>query len=428
MRTIKETTKCVVAAFAFCFLFAVSMLAEAATYKPGVTYVDPEVNSKGEYYSVLKKRMSTYSDDTIDVVYPKGATFSVTTSKKALQAQIISQTFESLYYDDSKFYINATPDPATVTTRYYYLTKDGRKWELTEEAGRYYKEFDGNKVYLTPNRTERYVSGYAVKVAELSDYPGVFWDSVYDEKHDDGYYNLYSLYDDGDGKGYYYYRGNGEVCKNGMVVQTPDGQADYEYSKATIQLTSTKAGTYTVNVNVNGKATKLKVYVTTYGGDKAVSVALGKTALSKYSRKASDNGSTISDTSDYRVKSTTTSGKLKIKADKGIKITGLVVASVDKNGKAVYKKVKNGKKISLSKELEYKYIRPSGYYSKDARKYTYVYVSYKDSYLGTYTTYSLTTKHGVKQIKRTIKYASDSKKYVDYLDYGEGCTFDIWTY
>lgn len=425
MRTIKETTKCVVAAFAFCFLFAVSMLAEAATYKPGVTYVDPEVNSKGEYYSVLKKRMSTYSEGYVDVVYPKGATLSVTTSKKALQAEITGQTFEESYNSRARVYVNVTPDPAKVETTYYYLTKDGDKWKLTEEAGRYYKELDGNKVYLTPNRTERYVSdGYEVKVAELGA-NSIPW---YDEKREDGYYRVYDLYDDGDGKGYYYKTWNGSTLVNEQVVQTPDGQLDYEYSTATIQLTSTKAGTYTVNVNVNGQATKLKVYVTTYGGDKAVSVALGKTSLSKTSRKASDNGSTVSTASDYRVKSTTTSGKLKIKADKGIKITGLVVASVDKNGKAVYKKVKNGKKITLSKALEYKDTRPYGYYSKDARKRTYVYVSYKDSYLGTYTTYSVTTKHGVKQIKRTIKYASDSKKYVDYLDYGAGCTFDIWTY
>lgn len=410
MRTMKETTKCVVAAFAFCFLFAVSMLAEAATYKPGVTYVDPEVNSKGEYYSVLKKRMSTYSEGYVDVVYPKGATLSVTTSKKALQAEIIEQTFEDSYNSSARVYVNVTPDPAKVKTTYYYLTKDGRKWELTEEAGRYYRMFDGNKVYLTPNRTQKYV------------------EDGYEVKNENGYTYKYDLYDAGDGKGYYYYNWDGSILVNNQVVQTPDGQLDYEYSTATIQLTSTKAGTYTVNVNVNGQATKLKVYVTTYGGDKAVSVALGKTSLSKTSRKASDNGSTVSTASDYRVKSTTTSGKLKIKADKGIKITGLVVATVNKDGKAVYKKVKNGKKITLSKALAYKYTSPDGSYSKDARKYTCVYVSYKDSYLGTYTTYSVTTKHGVKQIKRTIKYASDSKKYVDYLDYGEGCTFDIWTY
>ena len=70
MRRFKETTKCVVTALAFCFLFMVSMLAEAATYKPGVTYVDPEVNSKNEYYSVLKKRMPTYSEDGIEVINP----------------------------------------------------------------------------------------------------------------------------------------------------------------------------------------------------------------------------------------------------------------------------------------------------------------------------------------------------------------------
>ena len=425
MKRFKETMRLVVTALAFCLLFTISIMAEAATYRPGVTYVDPEVNSKNEYYSVLQKRMYTYDEDYVDVIYPKGASLSVKSSKKTLQATVISQTFENSYNESARVYVNAAPDPSKVQTTFYYLTKDGRKWELTQEGDRFYRMLDGNKVYLTPNRTERYVyKGYAVKVAELSQQ--YVWD--YDEKRSDGYYKVYSLYDAGDGKGYYYENWSGRTLINNQVTYTPDGQMDYEYSKARIQLTSTKAGNYTVSISANGQTRKLKVCVTTYGGNRVVSAALGKAALTKSTRKASDKASTETYVSDYRVSSSLKSGKLKIKADKGIKITGLIVATVNKDGKAVYKKVKNGGKISLSQTVS-KSTSTNGYYSRSSRKHTYVYVSYKDKNLGTYTTYAVTNKHGVKQIKRTIKYASNSKKYVDYLNYGNyGYSMDIWSY
>lgn len=425
MKRFKETTRLVVTALAFCLLFTISIMAEAATYRPGVTYVDPEVNSKNEYYSVLQKRMYTYDEDYVDVIYPKGASLSVKSSKKTLQTTVISQTFENSYNESARVYVNAAPDPSKVQTTFYYLTKDGRKWELTQEGDRFYRMLDSNKVYLTPNRTERYVyKGYAVKVAELSQQH--VWD--YDEKRSDGYYKVYDLYDAGDGKGYYYKNWAGKTLVNNQVTYTPDGQMDYEYSKARIQLTSTKAGNYTVSISANGQTRKLKVCVTTYGGNRVVSATLGKAALTKSTRKASDKASTETYVSDYRVSSSLKSGKLKIKADKGIKITSLIVATVNKDGKAVYKKVKNGGKISLSQALASKSTSINGYYSRSSRKHTYVYVSYKDKNLGTYTTYAVTNKHGVKQIKRTIKYASNSKKYVDYLSYGNGYSMDIWSY
>ncbi len=426
MKRFKETTRLVVTALAFCLLFTISMMAEAATYRPGTVYVDPEVNSKQEYYSVLQKRMYTYDEAYVDVIYPKGASLSVKSNKKALQATVISQTFENSYNEDARVYVNVTPDPSTVQTTYYYLTKNGSKWELTQEGDRFYRMLDNNKVYLVPNRTEKYVyKGYAVKVAELSQ---LVWSYQYDEKRSDGYYKVYNLYDAGDGKGYYYENPLGKTLVNNQVTYTPDGQLDYEYSKARIQLTSTKAGTYTVSISANGQTRKLKVCVTAYSGDRVVSATLGKTTLEKYARKASDKASTTTYVTDYRVSSSLKSGKLKIKADKGIQITGLIVATVNKDGKAVYKKVKNGGKISLSQNLASKSTSVNGYYSRSSRKHTYVYISYKDKNLGTYTTYAVTNKHGVKQIKRTIKYASDSKKYVDYLSYGNGYSMDIWSY
>lgn len=451
MKRFKKATKLITTAFAFCLLLCVSMVAEAATYKPGTVYVNPHTNSKQEYYSVLKMRMSTYSDtddDAIRVIYPKGATLSVKSNKKALQATITSQTYECSHNENVKVYIAATPDPTAVAehTKYYYLTKNGEPWELELEEGtnRYYKELSGHRVYLTPNRTEIHDVPYAVKVAELSAYTGEYWYYYYDDKHEgedgyeDGYYDNVYLYNDGDGKGYYYKSYKGSILVNEQVQETPDGQADYEYSEAMVKLTSTKAGSYTVSISANGQTQKLKVYVTTYGGDRIVSATLDKTSLTKSTRKASDKNITTKyvDGYDkygnpdraYKVKSSLKSGKLKIKADKGIKITGLIVATVDKNGKAVYKKVKNGGKISLSQTLAYKSTSTSGYYSRDSKKHTYVYVSYKDKNQGTSTTYAVTNKHGKKEIKRTIKYASNSKKYVDYLTYGYNADMDIWSY
>lgn len=416
MRRFKKLANCVAAMFALCFVFTVSMVAEAAAYKPGQVYIDPDVNSKNEYYSVLKKRMKTYDSDTIRVVYPENGNLTVSTNKKALQAEIIEQGFESPYGEQPKVYVSGpNVEGVTVEETKYYLSKNGDAWELTQDAGGWYYEgwrTDYNKVYLTPNRTKRYAdSAYRVEVeTEFG-------------KYDD----YYDLHDDGDGKGWYYQDwSQGYVIENGQVVLTPDGQPDYGYSTAVIHLASTKAGTYTVSVSAAGVTQKLKVYVTANGGG-IVSATLDKKSIEKSSRKASDATVTTTDSWNYKVSSKAKSGKLKVKGDKGIKITGLVVASIDKNGKAVYKKVKNGGKISLSQALAADYKDYTGYYRKDAKKRTNVLISYKDTYTGFSVTYAVTSKHGYKQIKVTTKHAGDGKSYVSYLDYGYG-TLNLWAY
>lgn len=410
MKRFKKIMMCaaMTLAFAFCFSSALTVEAKEAAYQPGQVYVNPAINSKKVYYSNLKTRMETYSEQTVEVVYPKGATLSVKSNKKALQASIVGQTYEDVTESYAKVYVQAAPAAETVITSYYYLDREGEKLLLTPENGRFYRLFDYVKVYLTPNCTEKVSYDYPITMAN-------------------GTTSYRTIYDDGDGKGYYYKNSKGTYYDTNMKENTVDGQPDYAYSKATIQLSATKAGTYKVNISANGQTKTLKVNVTTYGGG-FKSATLDKKTLTKRTRSASDKKITTSYTADYKVSSTAKSGKFKVSADKGVKITGLVVASVNKDGKAVYKKVKNGKKISLSQAYAVDRKNTSGYYNRSTRKDTYVFVSYKDTYLGTSVTYSVTSKHGYKQIKQVYKKA-DGKKYVSYLDYGSSSgDYNIWAY
>lgn len=57
------------------------------------------------------------------------------------------------------------------------------------------------------------------------------------------------------------------------------------------------------------------------------------------------------------------SGKFKITANSQYKITGIIAVSVDKNGKYTYKKFKNGKKLTLSKDTYYQGVSSKKIYS-----------------------------------------------------------------
>lgn len=421
MKKFGQAVKTVAAAMAFCFVGMLSISANAAYYQKGVTYVDPEVNSKGQYYSVLKKRMATYSDTTLHVVYPKGETLSVSTSKKALSAAIVSQDLESPGWDDVKVYVGGpnVEGKQAEETGAYYVTKNGDSWSMVkDETGNYYIEkfFTGSpwkKVYRTPTyKTQCVYGGYTV------DEPYTSYDGTTQTIK-----RTYTLYDDGRGKGWYYEKNWAAGQTNYQKVDA----TDYEYSKADIQLDSTKKGTYSVKIKVGSKTTTVKVYVT----DNTAPISqmkLGKSVLKKVSRKASSKSITNAYQSNFYVSSKVKSGKLKLSATKGYKITGMVVAYVNKDGKAVYKKVKNGKKITLSQALAYRNTYTDGYYSKSSKKRTEIFVSYKDSYTGYSVTYAPVKKGGLNKIKRTIKKTGDSTKYVDYLTYGSVDSTDIYAY
>lgn len=412
MKKFGQTVKTVVAAMAFCFVGALSISANAAVYQKGVTYVDPQTNSKGQYYSILKQRMETYDDMTLEVVYPKGEALSVSTSKKALSAAIVSQKLESPRWGDVKKYVAGSNVPGSQVeeTAAYYVTKNGDSWSMKkDETGQYYIErfFTGNpwkKIYRQPSYVEQKISrGYTVDETHTYSDGTTSTDKM-----------TYDLYNDGHGKGWYYVPN----YEKGQGNNQKEYATDYEYSTASIRLDSTKAGTYSVKIKVGSKTTTVKVYVVANDTPYA-QVKLNKSVLKKVGRKASSKSITSTYQSNYYVSSKTKSGKLKLSATKGYKITGMVVAYVNKDGKAVYKKVKNGKKITLSQALASRYTNTNGYYSKSAKKQTSVFVSYKDSYTGYSITYTPVKKGGVKKIKRTIKTPGKTTM-VDYLTYGSG--------
>ncbi len=421
MKKFGQAVKTVAAAMAFCFVGMLSISANAAYYQKGVTYVDPQTNSKGQYYSVLKQRMATYSDMTLHVVYPKGEALSVSTSKKALSAAIVSQDLENPGSDSVKMYVAGPNVPGynVKETGAFYVTKNGSSWSMAkDETGNYYiKQFFTGSPYKKIYRTPTYVT------QKISDGYTVDETDTYSDGTTSTYKITYDLYNDGHGKGWYYE-------KNWVAGQTNYKKVratDYEYSEADIQLDSTKKGTYSVKIKVGSKTTTVKVYVT----DNTTPVSqmkLGKSVLQKVSRKASSKSITEAEQSNFYVSSKVKSGKLKLSATKGYKITGMVVAYVNKDGKAVYKKVKNGKKITLSQALAYRSTSTRGYYNKDSKKRTQIFVSYKDSYTGYSVTYAPVKKGGLSKIKRTIKFTGDSTKYVDYLTYGSDDSTNIYAY
>lgn len=448
-----------------------SLTAQAAVYKPNQVYVDPAENTKGQYYSLLKKRMKTYDDSTIKIVYPKGATLSVKSSKKALGAEITKQQFEDPSDGEitEKVYVQANPNPTNIT--YIYTngkhTRRAKNTSVTDANGHtYYKyiiydDCDGsgwyyknytyyNKVYIQANPTNAektywYIDDKGSKHRAFEgSTPGTFYiqlggvnvnvtpnkvtqyaDNSYAVTIADGSTSYKDLYDDGDGKGWYYKNYNGTQYSNDQSVEQPGSTSDYEYSTAIVTLSATKAGTYTVTVKAGSITKKVKVLVTANDGA-FKSAKLGKQVIKATSRKGNNKKFTTTSVYSAKISGSLKSAKFKVSGEKGIKVTGMIVQYIDKNGKKKYQTVKkNGGKIKLSQDYENKSSSWDGSESRNIKKETNVLVSYKDTFLGTYTKYSVVTKHGYKQIKCTQKDQS-GKVRVSYFTNSSSYTF--WTY
>lgn len=190
---------------------------------------------------------------------------------------------------------------------------------------------------------------------------------------------------------------------------------------ATISLYATKAGSYKVTFNVG--SSKYTVNVLASASGVYTKATLGKTKLYANSAKVK-NGEltqTITNTEKVSVKK----GKLKFTAGSQYKITGFVVRYVDKNGKEQIKKYKNGKNIVLSQGYNYSSKYSDGSYSKSAKKYTYVYVSYKDKFTGSSVTYSVSKSRGKKEVKMVSKNGITKKSTTSYSPYA---TLELWSY
>ena len=448
MKRITKTMKMVAAMLSLCLVCVLGITAEAAKYQPGITYVNPDTSyykNESEYYSVKKIRMSTYSDRDIKIIYPKDATLEVKSPKKAMQVMITEQDNADTYDNDwnyttsEKIYVTAT---VTEYKYYYknYATGETELLTLDPATGQYYyteyvesvrvydaelgywvwKAQEPKKVYVAPNYTVPMKATYTDAATNT-----VYTYERYDEDNSDLYY-------DEDKELFYYSKSLDKVYKykSNQTIYYDDATPDYDYAVAWVKLTSTKAGTYKVNVFVNGQKTTMTVYVSAYTSPYKKATLAGKTVYSDKVKKTANNDS-YTTVYNHNVKKNLKSAKFKVSANKGFKVTGIVSTYLNSKGKAIYKKGKNGSKITLSQVYDYDSNSSNGSYSRSSTKNTYVYVSWKDTKLKTSCTYSVVKKNGVKMIKRVEK-KTDGKKYTSYLEYGESdwndYMFDLWSY
>lgn len=224
-----------------------------------------------------------------------------------------------------------------------------------------------------------------------------------------------------------------KVNKKGLAAAvTYEYDPGYEgYSaEATISLCASKTGTYKVSFTVvdanNRKRGSYKVTVQVVANSEVIKKAtFGKQVVEQNLTTVKKGTASTTHISNKKVSGK--DGKLKITPNSQYKITGIVVQSVDKNGKWTYKKIKNGKKITLSRQYAYISKDPTGTNTSSRKKVTYIYVSYKDPFTGNTDTYSLTKSRGRKEIKNVWKNGKTGVKRVTYgrtLDYD----FGLWQY
>lgn len=196
---------------------------------------------------------------------------------------------------------------------------------------------------------------------------------------------------------------NLKVNKKGLTA----GITRTDYGRSDISLYATKPATYTVSFDVvnsaGAKRGSYKVQVQAVNNNSLIKKAtFGKQTVISNTGTIKKNVKT--NTSKTARKVSGSAGKLKITANSQYKITGIIMLSTNKNRVYTYKKIRNGKKITLSKNYEYISSDASyGTKSSDPKKYTYIYVSYKDKFLGDTVTYSITKARGKKEIKRVEK-------------------------
>lgn len=228
-----------------------------------------------------------------------------------------------------------------------------------------------------------------------------------------------------------------KVNKKGLTAEVTyhdsSEWSSYSYDcYGVISLAADKQGTYKVSFKVRkadgsiAGSYSVKVYCIRNSGIYNTA-KLNKTTIYKRIVKKKGNTTTRNTKSNYKVSSTLKSAKLKLTANKGYSITGMLVVSTNANGKKVVKSVKNGKSINLSRQYSYRTYKEDGTSSRSNRIYTNIFVSYKDKYLGTYVKYSATKKHGIKEIKRVEKCPDGTvnTSYYDIDDYGD---ITLWRY
>ncbi|MDE6432920.1 MAG: hypothetical protein K2L07_01675 [Lachnospiraceae bacterium] len=224
---------------------------------------------------------------------------------------------------------------------------------------------------------------------------------------------------------------NLKVNKKGLEARVTDTENYSSYGEADISLYATKPATYKVSFDVvNSKNQKRGHYIVQVQAVNSSSVikkaVFGKQTVESNSASIKKGVKKNSSKSSYKVKGK--SGKFKITANSQYKITGIVVVSVNKKGQYVYKKFKNGKKLALSQN--YDSISTDAYWgitSKPLKKYTYIYVSYKDKFFGHTQTYSISKARGRKEIKSVYKNGITGSRTTNYYR-RPSATIELWQY
>lgn len=224
---------------------------------------------------------------------------------------------------------------------------------------------------------------------------------------------------------------NLKVNKKGLEAQIVYTYNNTDYGSADIGIYATKPGTYKVSFDVvnsaNQRRGRYTVQVQAVNSSRLIKKAVfGKQTVVSNTASIKKGVKKNSYKESCKVKGA--SGKFKITANSQYKITGIIVVSVDKNGKYTYKKFKNGKKLTLSKNYESTSTNANdGTKSRSAKKKTYIYVSYKDKFLGDSVTYSISSARGRKEVKCVEKNAFSGRRTTSYSRY-LGATITLWQY
>ena len=225
---------------------------------------------------------------------------------------------------------------------------------------------------------------------------------------------------------------NLKVSKKGLEARVTDTYNGSAYSSSDISVYATKPAIYKVSFDVvnsnNVKRGHYTVQVQAVNADSIIKKAMfGKQTVVSNTASVKKGVKKNSSKSSCKVKGK--SGKLKLTANSQYKITGIIVVSVDKNGKYTYKKFRNGRKLTLSKNYDLISASASeGETRHSLKKRTYIYVSYKDKFFGDTMTYSISGARGRKEVKSVFKDAFSGAKTTDYDCCPSYPTIELWQY
>ena len=201
----------------------------------------------------------------------------------------------------------------------------------------------------------------------------------------------------------------------------------YPYWK--IRYRAKKAGKFTISFKINGKGKKYKYNVVVNAYDRPYKqITFGNQVV--YNQKVVYKKGVATTKTIQNTKVSADSGRLKVVASPGYKITGIFVVTNGVNGKPVVKKVKNGSNINLSQYYEEDEHYENGkVYNHSIQKNTAIYISYKNKYDKSSTTYSIFKKHGAKELKCVTKHADGSRKTTRFsIPSSSGGTLTLWKY